>query len=237
MRIEPQGAPRPDDGHAAETAATPDTPDRSAGSDGGATAYLAVDRPHGAGGSEESGHPHDAYGPYSPYDDPADSAVNSLDDADGADDELDNDTLAPDPDPEPEPRPRRRKRGLLLTGTALVLIVAVGVALALPQVSNRLGLPWAPNLPQADPPEPVAVSSQLDGVGGEAPARPRRASGRRWPVRPATARWAGSPAWSWTRRAARRCGRRARTSRWRPRRRRRCSPRPRHCSNSVPTRG
>ncbi|WP_232376514.1 D-alanyl-D-alanine carboxypeptidase/D-alanyl-D-alanine endopeptidase [Amycolatopsis aidingensis] len=66
--------------------------------------------------------------------------------------------------------PRRKRRGLLVGGVAAVLVVAVGVALALPYVSNRLGLPWAPNAPRAAAPEPVAVSRSLHGPRPEAPA-------------------------------------------------------------------
>ncbi|SFP54400.1 D-alanyl-D-alanine carboxypeptidase / D-alanyl-D-alanine-endopeptidase (penicillin-binding protein 4) [Amycolatopsis arida] len=69
-----------------------------------------------------------------------------------------------------EQRPRRRRRGLLVGALALVLVVAVGVVLALPDVSNRLGLPWAPNAPKADPPAPVAVTRVLHGPGSDAPA-------------------------------------------------------------------
>lgn len=64
-----------------------------------------------------------------------------------------------------------RRRGPLLVGgaLALVVLVAVGVVLALPDVSNRLGLPWAPNLPTAEPPQPVAVSRDLHGPNPSAP--------------------------------------------------------------------
>ncbi|MBB3663305.1 D-alanyl-D-alanine carboxypeptidase/D-alanyl-D-alanine-endopeptidase (penicillin-binding protein 4) [Prauserella sediminis] len=73
---------------------------------------------------------------------------------------------AADSDPEPEPK-RRRGRALLFSGLALVLVVALGITLALPAVSNRLGLPWAPNLPKGDEPEPVAVTRQLQSIGGQ----------------------------------------------------------------------
>jgi D-alanyl-D-alanine carboxypeptidase/D-alanyl-D-alanine-endopeptidase (penicillin-binding protein 4) len=68
------------------------------------------------------------------------------------------------------PPPRRRRRGLLVGALALILVVAVGVTLALPAVSNRLALPWAPNAPQGEPPEPVAVSRTLRGPDPAAPA-------------------------------------------------------------------
>lgn len=61
----------------------------------------------------------------------------------------------------PDRGPRRRLRGLLVGGLALLLVVAVGVVLALPPVSNRLALPWAPNAPKSDPPEPVPVARTL----------------------------------------------------------------------------
>ncbi|HJQ45358.1 MAG TPA: D-alanyl-D-alanine carboxypeptidase/D-alanyl-D-alanine-endopeptidase [Amycolatopsis sp.] len=76
------------------------------------------------------------------------------------------------PPPEAEPAttaPRRKKRGLVYGGVALVLAIAVGVALALPYVSNRLGLPWAPNLPQGDTPQPPTVNLALQAPGSRAP--------------------------------------------------------------------
>lgn len=78
--------------------------------------------------------------------------------------------------PEPEnteaPRPSRGRRGLLIAAFALVLTVAVGVTVALPDVSNRLALPWAPNAPQSPPPEPLTVTRDLHGpaVSAEPPA-------------------------------------------------------------------
>ncbi|TWE14522.1 D-alanyl-D-alanine carboxypeptidase/D-alanyl-D-alanine-endopeptidase (penicillin-binding protein 4) [Prauserella muralis] len=72
-------------------------------------------------------------------------------------------------DTEPAPK-RTRRRGLLLTGLALLLVIAAGVVLALPDVSNRLALPWAPNAPQGDPPEPIAVTTELHGPAESAPA-------------------------------------------------------------------
>ncbi|WP_307849521.1 D-alanyl-D-alanine carboxypeptidase/D-alanyl-D-alanine endopeptidase [Qaidamihabitans albus] len=75
-----------------------------------------------------------------------------------------------EPEPAPPAEPRRRRRGPVLGGLALLLVVAVGVVLALPDVSNRLGLPWAPNAPQGDPPEPIAVTRDLSGPSAAAPA-------------------------------------------------------------------
>ncbi|WP_342768571.1 D-alanyl-D-alanine carboxypeptidase/D-alanyl-D-alanine endopeptidase, partial [Amycolatopsis palatopharyngis] len=66
--------------------------------------------------------------------------------------------------------PRRRRRGLLIGALALIVVVAVGVTLALPGVANRLALPWAPNAPQGEPPEPVAVTRALQGPDAGAPA-------------------------------------------------------------------
>lgn len=66
--------------------------------------------------------------------------------------------------------PRRRRRGLLIAGVALVLVVAVGVATAVPSVSNRLGLPWAPNRPKADPPQLPTVNLALAAPSPSAPS-------------------------------------------------------------------
>lgn len=62
------------------------------------------------------------------------------------------------PPPVPEQEPRRGRRGLLLGGVALLLVLAVGGATAVPSVSNRLGLPWAPNVPKGDEPSPITVN-------------------------------------------------------------------------------
>ncbi|HVW44829.1 MAG TPA: D-alanyl-D-alanine carboxypeptidase/D-alanyl-D-alanine-endopeptidase [Amycolatopsis sp.] len=66
--------------------------------------------------------------------------------------------------------PRRKKRGIVYGGVALVLVIVVGVALALPYVSNRLGLPWAPNLPKGDTPQPPTVNLALHAPSPTAPA-------------------------------------------------------------------
>lgn len=60
----------------------------------------------------------------------------------------------------------------MLVGALLlvVLLTATAVTLALPDVSNRLGLPWAPNAPKGEPPEPVAVTRDLHGPSESVPA-------------------------------------------------------------------
>ncbi|GLY68583.1 D-alanyl-D-alanine carboxypeptidase/D-alanyl-D-alanine endopeptidase [Amycolatopsis taiwanensis] len=70
--------------------------------------------------------------------------------------------------PETSP-PRRRRRGLILSGAALLLVVVLGVAAALPYVSNRLGLPWAPNVPKGDSPQPMPVNLALKAPNSSAP--------------------------------------------------------------------
>ncbi|WP_020669731.1 D-alanyl-D-alanine carboxypeptidase/D-alanyl-D-alanine endopeptidase [Amycolatopsis nigrescens] len=77
---------------------------------------------------------------------------------------------APAAVPKQPKQPKRKKRGLLIGGLALLLVIAVGVALALPYVSNRLGLPWAPNAPKGAVPQPVAVTRVLHGPSASAPA-------------------------------------------------------------------
>ncbi|NIH78136.1 D-alanyl-D-alanine carboxypeptidase/D-alanyl-D-alanine endopeptidase [Amycolatopsis viridis] len=69
----------------------------------------------------------------------------------------------------PAPPKRRRGRVLAVSALVLVLVVAVGVALATPYVSNRLALPWAPNRPKADAPEPVPVALSLKPPSSAAP--------------------------------------------------------------------
>ncbi|WP_081191846.1 D-alanyl-D-alanine carboxypeptidase/D-alanyl-D-alanine-endopeptidase [Saccharomonospora piscinae] len=62
-------------------------------------------------------------------------------------------------------RPRRR-RTIVLAVVLAVVLLATGGVLALPDVSNRLGLPWAPNLPQSDPPAPREVALALRAASG-----------------------------------------------------------------------
>jgi D-alanyl-D-alanine carboxypeptidase/D-alanyl-D-alanine-endopeptidase (penicillin-binding protein 4) len=75
-----------------------------------------------------------------------------------------------EPPPTPPAPPRRRKRrALVFGGLALLLVVALGVASALPYVSNRLGLPWAPNLPKGPAPQPATVNLALKAPSPSAP--------------------------------------------------------------------
>jgi D-alanyl-D-alanine carboxypeptidase/D-alanyl-D-alanine-endopeptidase (penicillin-binding protein 4) len=66
-------------------------------------------------------------------------------------------------------KPGHKRRNLLIGAFALLLVVALGVAAALPQVSNRLELPWAPNKPKGDAPEPVAVALAMRPPAASAP--------------------------------------------------------------------
>jgi serine-type D-Ala-D-Ala carboxypeptidase/endopeptidase (penicillin-binding protein 4) len=83
----------------------------------------------------------------------------------------------PPPSAEPaaaaEEPPKKRRKGKLIALVAVVLLVlaGAGVAAATPKVSNRLGLPWAPNAPKGDMPEPVAATRTLQGpaTSGAAP--------------------------------------------------------------------
>lgn len=78
----------------------------------------------------------------------------------------------PEEEPPPPAKPRRRRRGLVITLAVLVLLALAGGALAMPDVANRLELPWAPNKPQADAPGPVAVERQIHGP--QAPEPPTK---------------------------------------------------------------
>ena len=69
--------------------------------------------------------------------------------------------VVPPAEAEPAAGGRRKKRAFIFSGIAVVLVIVVGVALALPYVSNRLGLPWAPNLPKAGTPQPPTVNLAL----------------------------------------------------------------------------
>ncbi|WP_239154334.1 D-alanyl-D-alanine carboxypeptidase/D-alanyl-D-alanine-endopeptidase [Amycolatopsis sp. FDAARGOS 1241] len=72
---------------------------------------------------------------------------------------------APEKQPEPpEQKTKRSKKKLLVLGIVVVLVLAAaGVAAAMPKVSNRLGLPWAPNAPKGEMPDPASVSLALHG--------------------------------------------------------------------------
>ncbi|MBB3050179.1 D-alanyl-D-alanine carboxypeptidase/D-alanyl-D-alanine-endopeptidase (penicillin-binding protein 4) [Prauserella isguenensis] len=152
MRIEPGPQVHPAD-HARDDSGDPDatTPDATTPDAPGAAAT--------AGAGAEAGTPTEA--------EPA--ADHGSDGGSGPPPDGPSDGEA-DPDPDPAPKRRRRGRALLFSGLALVLVVAVGITLALPAVSNRLGLPWAPNLPKGDEPEPIAVTRQLQAVEGQGAA-------------------------------------------------------------------
>lgn len=75
--------------------------------------------------------------------------------------------IGPEPDPKRASRRRERRRGALLW-LALLGVVALGAtALALPDVANRLALPWAPNKPLAPEPSPIAAQRALVGPDGK----------------------------------------------------------------------
>ncbi|RSD20310.1 D-alanyl-D-alanine carboxypeptidase/D-alanyl-D-alanine-endopeptidase [Amycolatopsis eburnea] len=75
--------------------------------------------------------------------------------------------------PPVEEPPKKKRKGKLIALVVVVLLVLAGggVAAAMPKVSNRLGLPWAPNAPKGDSPEPAAATRQLAGPDntGQAP--------------------------------------------------------------------
>ncbi|MFE3177519.1 D-alanyl-D-alanine carboxypeptidase/D-alanyl-D-alanine-endopeptidase [Amycolatopsis sp. NPDC059090] len=64
--------------------------------------------------------------------------------------------------PRPEGKKPRRK-ALILALVVLLLLAAAGGASAVPAVSNRLGLPWAPNAPKGSEPDPSDASLALHG--------------------------------------------------------------------------
>lgn len=83
---------------------------------------------------------------------------------------------APPPPAEPAPvaePPKKRRKGkiIALVVVVLLLLAGGGVAAAMPKVSNRLGLPWAPNAPKGDSPDPAAATRQLQGpdTSGQTP--------------------------------------------------------------------
>ncbi|OXM43035.1 D-alanyl-D-alanine carboxypeptidase/D-alanyl-D-alanine endopeptidase [Amycolatopsis alba] len=75
----------------------------------------------------------------------------------------------------PAPQPKKRKRKvLLITSLVVVLLLAgMGGAAAMPKVSNRLGLPWAPNAPKGEIPKPAGVTRVLHGpdINGAGPTK------------------------------------------------------------------
>jgi D-alanyl-D-alanine carboxypeptidase/D-alanyl-D-alanine-endopeptidase (penicillin-binding protein 4) len=72
---------------------------------------------------------------------------------------------------EPPKKKGRKGKIIALVAVVVLLLAGGGVAAAMPKVSNRLGLPWAPNAPKGDSPEPVAATRQLRGpdTAGKAP--------------------------------------------------------------------
>ena len=72
-----------------------------------------------------------------------------------------------------EPPKKKRRKGNIIALVVVVLLVLAGggIAAAMPKVSNRLGLPWAPNAPKGDSPDPVAATRELRGpdTSGQAP--------------------------------------------------------------------
>ncbi|MFD9957963.1 D-alanyl-D-alanine carboxypeptidase/D-alanyl-D-alanine-endopeptidase [Amycolatopsis sp. NPDC058986] len=76
-----------------------------------------------------------------------------------------------EPPAEPEP-PRKRRRGLLIGAlVVVVLLVAAGVTATRPSIANKLGLPWAPNAPKGQMPDPAVAKAALRGpdTSGAAP--------------------------------------------------------------------
>ncbi|WP_455551110.1 D-alanyl-D-alanine carboxypeptidase/D-alanyl-D-alanine endopeptidase [Amycolatopsis azurea] len=74
----------------------------------------------------------------------------------------------------PAPKPKRKRKALLITTLVVVLLLAgMGGAAAMPKVSNRLGLPWAPNAPKGDIPQPAGVTRVLHGpdINGAGPTK------------------------------------------------------------------
>ncbi|MEU4672460.1 D-alanyl-D-alanine carboxypeptidase/D-alanyl-D-alanine-endopeptidase [Amycolatopsis sp. NPDC023774] len=75
--------------------------------------------------------------------------------------------------PPEEPKAKKGKKKFVVLGLVVVLVLAAaGVASAMPQVSNRLGLPWAPNAPKGDSPDPASVTLALHGpeTSGQGPS-------------------------------------------------------------------
>ncbi|WIX81315.1 D-alanyl-D-alanine carboxypeptidase/D-alanyl-D-alanine-endopeptidase [Amycolatopsis carbonis] len=75
--------------------------------------------------------------------------------------------------PAEEPKVKKGKKKFVVLGLVVVLVLAAaGVASAMPQVSNNLGLPWAPNAPKGDSPDPASVTLALHGpeTSGQGPS-------------------------------------------------------------------
>ncbi|GLY35747.1 D-alanyl-D-alanine carboxypeptidase [Amycolatopsis sp. NBRC 101858] len=72
---------------------------------------------------------------------------------------------------EEPPKKKRKGKIIALVAVVLLLLAGGGIAAAMPKVSNRLGLPWAPNAPKGDSPDPAAATRQLQGpdTAGQAP--------------------------------------------------------------------
>src|SRR5699024_10612848 len=64
-------------------------------------------------------------------------------------------TEAAGDEPDSAATPGRRRRRWAVAASAALVVVALAVVLAVPAVANGLGLPWAPNRPTGDPPEPT----------------------------------------------------------------------------------
>ncbi len=87
--------------------------------------------------------------------------------------------------PAPKPKKRKKRKVLVITSVIVVLLLAgMGGAAAMPKVSNRLGLPWAPNAPKGDIPNPTGVSRVLHGpdINGVAPTKAGLASALKGPA-------------------------------------------------------
>jgi D-alanyl-D-alanine carboxypeptidase/D-alanyl-D-alanine-endopeptidase (penicillin-binding protein 4) len=86
----------------------------------------------------------------------------------------------------PPPKPKKRKRKVLVLTTVVVvlLLAGLGAAAAMPKVSNRLGLPWAPNAPKGDIPKPAGVTRVLHGpdVNGSGPTKEGLAAALKGPA-------------------------------------------------------
>ncbi|KFU80817.1 D-alanyl-D-alanine carboxypeptidase / D-alanyl-D-alanine-endopeptidase (penicillin-binding protein 4) [Amycolatopsis lurida] len=74
----------------------------------------------------------------------------------------------------PAPKRKRKRKVLLITTLVVVLLLAgMGGAAAMPKVSNRLGLPWAPNAPKGEIPKPAGITRVLHGpdINGAGPTK------------------------------------------------------------------